>query len=70
MQKNKNKTFFFPYSATTKIMLTKLQILTVTKTTQYTEMLANVKDVTVNESSNEETHPTRTVSEKRILVMN
>jgi len=44
--------------------------LAVTKTTQYTEMLATVKNVIVNESSNEETHPTRTVSEKRILVTN
>jgi len=45
-------------------MLTKLQILTVTKTTQYTEMLATVENVIVNETSNEETHPIRTVCEK------
>lgn len=34
------------------------------KTTQYTEMLVTVENVIVSESSNEETHPIRTVCEK------
>jgi len=33
-------------------------------------MLATVKNVIVNESSSEETHPIRTVCEKKILITN
>jgi hypothetical protein len=62
---NKNKTIFFSYSETTKIMLIKPQNMTFTKTTQYTEMAATVENVIVSESSNEETHPIRTVCEKK-----
>jgi hypothetical protein len=46
-------------------MLRKLQNLTVMKTTQYTEMLATVKNVIVNESRKEQTQPIRTVCEKK-----
>jgi hypothetical protein len=46
-------------------VLIKLQNFTVTTTTQYTEMLVTVENVIVNESSNEETHPIRTVCKKK-----
>lgn len=60
-RKIKTRQFFFHTQNVLKIVLRKLQNLTVMKTTQYTEMLVTVKNVIVNESSKEETHLIRTV---------